>query len=189
MSGSELAAQVREILETDAETFAARVDAEIDELKRELRDGTFNNPQGVIGFEYEFYAVDDSGALARVPRRLLEYVGFEKELGLHNAEMTTSPQPLSGYGLRAQEAEVQAQLAATQEVATTEGLRLVSDGLWTQPPVGETAGSYLANSIEEDGIRLATNMSDAVRYHAMANTSFSAEMLLDAPGSSSTLGR
>ena len=182
MSGSELAAQVREILETDAETFAARVDTEIDELKRELREGTFNNPQGVIGFEYEFYAVDDSGALARVPRRLLEYVGFEKELGLHNAEMTTSPQPLSGYGLRAQEAEVQAQLAATQEVATTEGLRLVSDGLWTQPPIGETAGSYLANSIEEDGIRLATNMSNAVRYHAMANTAFSAEMLLDAPG-------
>ncbi|KAB7515282.1 hypothetical protein DM867_04210 [Halosegnis rubeus] len=182
MSGSELATEVREILDTDSETFAARVEAEIEELKRELHEGTFDNAQGVVGFEYEFYAVDDSGALARVPRRLLEYVGFEKELGLHNAEMSTSPQPLSGYGLRAQEAEVQARLSATQDVATTEGLRLVSDGIWTQPPVGETAGSYLADSIEEGGIRLATNMSDAVRYHAMANTEFSADMALDAPG-------
>ena len=130
MAGSELAARVQEILETDSEEFADRVEREVAELKRELSDGTFNNPQGVVGLEYEFYAVDaETDALARVPRRLLEYVGFEKELGLHNAEMQTSPQPLSGYGLRAQEAEVQARLAAAQEVAVAEGLRLVSDAI------------------------------------------------------------
>ena len=66
-------------------------------------------------------------------------------------------------------------------VATAEGLYLVSDAMWTQPPIGETATSYLADSIEEAGVRLATNMSDAVRYHAMANTDFRAEMTLDAP--------
>ena len=183
MAGSELAARVQEILETDSEEFADRVEREVAELKRELSDGTFNNPQGVVGLEYEFYAVDaETDALARVPRRLLEYVGFEKELGLHNAEMQTSPQPLSGYGLRAQEAEVQARLAAAQKVAVAEGLRLVSDAMWTHPPVGETPDSYLADSIEEDGVRLATNMSNAVRYQAMANTPFSDDMSLDAPG-------
>ncbi len=46
---------------------------------------------------------DDVHALMRVPRRLLGLMGFEKELGLHNAEMTTSPQPLNPHGLRAQE--------------------------------------------------------------------------------------
>jgi len=183
MSGSELAARVREILDTDPESFATRVEREVEELKTEVADGTFDNPQGVIGLEYEFYAVDaETNALARVPRRLLEYVGFEKELGLHNAEMQTSPQPLSGYGLRAQEAEVQARLAAAGEVAVAEGLRLVSDSMWTHPPIGETATSYLADSVEEDGVRLATNMSNAVRYHAMANTDFGAEMHLDAFG-------
>jgi gamma-glutamyl:cysteine ligase YbdK (ATP-grasp superfamily) len=183
MSGSELATRVRDVLDTDSEEFAARVEREVEVLKSELADGTFDNPQGVVGLEYEFYAVDaETKALARVPRRLLEYVGFEKELGLHNAEMQTSPQPLSGHGLRAQEAEVKARLAAAEEVAVAEGLRLVSDGMWTQPPVGETATSYLANSVESEGVRLATNMSDAVRYHAMANTDFGAEMSLDAFG-------
>ncbi|WP_255198144.1 hypothetical protein [Halorarius litoreus] len=182
MSGSELAARVRAALDVDAEEFASRVDREVETLKAELADGTFDNPQAIVGFEYEFYAVDDETyALARVPRRLLEYIGFEKELGLHNAEMSTSPQPLSAYGLRAQEAEVQARLDAAEQVATAEGLYLVSDAMWTQPPIGETATSYLADSVEEDGVRLATNMSDAVRYHAMANTGFRSEMSLDAP--------
>jgi hypothetical protein len=182
MSGSELAAQVRAALDVDAAEFASRVDREVETLKAEIHDGTFDNPQAIVGLEYEFYAVDDETyALARVPRRLLEYIGFEKELGLHNAEMQTSPQPLSEYGLRAQEAEVQARLDAAEQVATAEGLYLVSDAMWTQPPIGETASSYLTDSIEEEGVRLATNMSDAVRYHAMANTGFRSSMDLDAP--------
>jgi hypothetical protein len=182
MSGSELAARARTALDVDAETFASRVDEEVEALKAAIDEGIFDNPQAIVGLEYEFYAVDaETGALTRVPRRLLEYVGFEKELGLHNAEMQTSPQPLSRYGLRAQEAEVQARLDAAQSVMEAEGHRLVSDGIWTVPPIGETASSYLADSVEEAGVRLATNMSDAVRYHAMANTDFKADMSLDVP--------
>ncbi len=58
-------------------------------------------------------------------------------------------------------------------------MRLVSDGLWTIPPEGESATTYLTDSIErpaddtngsERSIRIATNMSDSARYHAMANT-------------------
>jgi hypothetical protein len=182
MSGSELAAQVREALDVDPEEFEARVAEEVTDLKREVEKGTFDNSQAIVGLEYEFYAVNaETDALMRVPRRLLEYIGFEKELGLHNAEMQTSPQPCSEYGLRATEREVQAKLDAAQDACRSEGMVLVSDGMWTVPPVGETAGSYLADSIEEEGVVLATNMSDAVRYHAMANTGFKSDMSLDAP--------
>ena len=182
MSASELAAAVRAVLDVDAEAFESRVDAEADALREEIADGTFDNPQAIVGLEYEFYAVDDgTDALMRVPRRLLEYIGFEKELGLHNAELSTAPQPLSRYGLRAQEAEVQAKLDAAQSEVTREGMALVSDGLWTVPPVGETASAYLTDSIEENGVRMATNMSRAVRYHAMANTDYAAELQLEAP--------
>ncbi|WP_435197499.1 hypothetical protein [Natronomonas sp. EA1] len=182
MSGSELAERVRGALDVDRAEFERRVEREVEDLKAEVAAGTFDNPQAIVGLEYEFYAVDDeTRALARVPRRLLEYIGFEKELGLHNAEMQTSPQPLSSYGLQAQTAEVRAKLSAAEEVVSAEGMRLISDGMWTQPPIGETAAEYLADSVEQDGIRLATNMSDAVRYHAMANTDFAAGMQLDAP--------
>ena len=182
MSASELAAEVRAILDVDVGTFESRVDAEADALRAEIADGTFDNPQAIVGLEYEFYAVDDgTDALMRVPRRLLEYIGFEKELGLHNAELSTTPQPLSRYGLRAQEAEVQAKLDAAQTEVAREGMTLVSDGMWTVPPIGETATEYLTDSISENGVRMATNMSRAVRYHAMANTDYAAELELQAP--------
>ena len=193
----DLAARVSEVLETDAEAFQARAAADAETVKSELRDGTFDNHQSIVGLEYEFYAVsegrwrddgtdaDGSGRdafhLSRVPRRLLDLIGFEKELGLHNAEMTTSPQPLNGDGLRAQASEVRARLSAALDTTSAEGMRLVSDGLWTIPPVGETARGYLADAVEVDGVRIATNMSGAVRYHAMANSVGADEFAVDAP--------
>jgi len=195
MSDSELVSGVSEILEVDPETYQQRVATDGEVLREEVATGTFDNPQAIVGLEYEFYAVkgpdatdrwgDHGGgaacSLARLPRRLLRYVGFEKELGLHNAELCTSPQPLSEPGLRAQEAQVQAQLVAARQPLDTEGIQLVSDGLWTIPPFGETARDYLTDSVEQDGIRIASNMSDSARYHAMANTDSSARMELDAP--------
>jgi hypothetical protein len=182
MSASELAAQIKEALDIDAAAFASRVESETETLRSEIEDGTFDNPQAIVGLEYEFYAVNaDTDALSRVPRRLLEYIGFEEELGLHNAELSTTPQPLSRYGLRAQESEIQAKLDAANSEVAREGLSLVSDGMWTVPPVGETASEYLTDSIGQDGIRMAANMSRAVRYHAMANTDYAAELQLEAP--------
>jgi hypothetical protein len=182
MSASELAARIETALDVDTEAFDSRVEAEAEALREEIAEGTFDNPQAIVGLEYEFYAVDDeTDALMRVPRRLLEYIGFEKELGLHNAELSTTPQPLSRYGLDAQKAEVQAKLDAARREVAREGMALVSDGMWTVPPIGETASEYLTDSIEQNGIRMATNMSRAVRYHAMANTDYAAELQLDAP--------
>ena len=171
MSGSDLAAQVENVLAVDADDFRSRAEDEAEIIKEELDAGTFDNPQAIVGFEYEFHAVDrETSSLARVPRRLLEFIGFEKELGLHNAEMCTSPQPLNAYGLAAQEAEVNARLRTALDCVRSSGLRLVSDGMWTTPPEGEPTGQYLGRSVEDGGVRIASNMSDSVRYHAMANT-------------------
>jgi hypothetical protein len=189
----ELASRVRDTLGMSVSEFDAQARADAEVVKSELRDGTFDNHRSIIGLEYEFYAVadgrwrretgDDSGAeLVRVPRRLLELIRFEKELGLHNAELTTSPQPLNAEGLRAQAAGVRSHLESALQTTRTEGMRLVSDGLWTIPPSGETAHGYLTDSISDEGIRIATNMTDAVRYHAMANGSNAPRPFsLDAP--------
>ncbi|MFB6072589.1 MAG: hypothetical protein ABEJ88_06435 [Halobacterium sp.] len=181
MAGSDLVDRVRDVLDVDPEAFQARVREDAGVVKEEIAAGTFDNPQAIVGLEYEFYATSDDGSLARVPRRILEFVGFEKELGLHNAEMSTSPQPLNEYGLRAQEAEVQANLDAAMEPMAAEGLHLVSDGMWTIPPEGETATEYLTDSVSRGGVEMAANMSDSARYHAMANTDQPAGMRLDAP--------
>ena len=178
MTESELATAVRDVLAVDPESYRTEAATDADYVLSELDAGTFDNHQSILGLEYEFYAVtedrwhtdaDSEFSLARVPRRLLELIGFEKELGLHNAEMTASPQPFNTYGLQAIESEVCSRLDAALNCAQPEGLRLVSDGLWTLPPTGETARNYLTDSIEDGGVRIATNMTDAVRYHAMAN--------------------
>ena len=182
MPESDLAAQVDDVLSVDPDEFQSQVEADAEVIVEEVDDGTFDNPQAIIGFEYEFYAVDaETAALRRVPRRLLELIGFEKELGLHNAEMSTSPQPLNPHGLAAQEAEVKARLSAAEDRTAAEGMRLVSDAMWTIPPEGESARGYLTDSVEDRGVRIASNMSDSVRYHAMANSQASAGMRLEAP--------
>jgi hypothetical protein len=182
MSVSELTGAVREVLAVDEATFRSAACSEAEELKAEVRDGTFDNSQALVGLELELYGVDDrTGALRRVPRQLLELIGFESELGLHNAEMQTAPQPLTSYGLDAQVKEIQAHLVSALEKTAAENIRLVADAMWTVPPRGETAGAYLTDSVEQDGIRVATNMSDAVRYHAFANAGYPCGMVLDAP--------
>lgn len=186
-----MADRVRSVEAVDAEAFreAAQEDAEV--VKRLLRDGAFDNHRSIVGFEYEFYAAADGRwaegeatdcTLMRVPRRLLELIGFEKELGLHNAEMSTSPQPFNAHGMQAQEAEVRARLLDALDCTKAEGMRLVSDALWTIPPAGESARDYLTDSVVDDGVRVATNMSDAVRYHAMANgDELNTPLSVDAP--------
>ncbi len=182
MSASELVAAVKETLAVDTEEFEEKARAEAEQLKSEVKDGTFDNSEALVGLEVELYAVDSrTDALRRMPRQLLGLIGFEKELGLHNAEMQTTPLPLTSYGLDAQEKEIQAHIAPALEKTGAENIQLVADGIWTVPPTGETAGDYLTDSIEEDGIRIATNMTDAVRYHTMANTAYPTGCTLDAP--------
>jgi hypothetical protein len=193
MAERDLGTQVREVLAADPATFNEQVKADADDIKTAIADGVFDNPQAIIGLEYEFYAVsrpttadeadDRACCLQRVPRQLLSFIRFEKELGLHNAELSTSPLPLNPDGLRAQEATVAAQLRTANRYLQEEGLALVSDGLWTIPPQGETAGRYLTDHADIDGLNIASNMSASPRYHAMANASgdVTPAMTVDAP--------
>jgi hypothetical protein len=182
MSAADLVAEIRAALDVDVEAFQARAAEEAELLKEEVREGTFDNTEAIVGLEYEFAAVDArTGALRRMPRGLLGLIGFEKELGLHNAETQTSPQPLNKHGLVAQERELKATLEPAIERVAREDLRLVSDGIWTVPPTGETATDYLCDCIEQDGITIATNMSDAVRYHAMTNCGYPVGARIEAP--------
>lgn len=195
MADSELVEEIKSILDTPRADFQARVEDEAEVLKAEVNDGTFDNSEGLVGLEYECYAVRGqdpmstggtnrprgAGTLCRVPRRTLSFTGFEKELGLHNAEMRTSPQPHNQYGLSAQGDEVRGRLAMVRRAVLPNDIRLVSDGLWTIPPVGETAKEYLLDAIEIDSVTLAANMSESARYHAMANTGYDIGMRLDAP--------
>ena len=167
------ARQVAAARDVDPDLFAERVAAEAEELKGELEVGTFDNPQAILGLEHEFYAIDGrTDVLRRVPVPLLELIGFETELGLHNAELAGRPQPFGPHGLAALGHEIRAAVRAAHDASTrNEGIRLVADGFWTVPPVGETAAEYLAASVEIDGVVLSPNMPSSVRYQVMSNTS------------------
>ena len=167
---TELVDSVREALSVSPEEFAATVEREAANLKSELQDGTFDNPQAIVGLEYELYgAAAGDCSLRRMPRPLLELISFEEELGLHNAEFHTNPQPFDEYGFEAQLTEVQSRLQAAQNETRAEQIRLVSDGLWTVPPAGESARTYLTDSVEHDGVQITANMADDTRYLSMGN--------------------
>ena len=98
----DLADGVRAALDVDVDAFETRVEREAEALKAELSVGTFDNPGAIVGLEHEFYAVDArTDVLRRVPAPLLELIGFEKELGRHNAELAGRPQPFGRHGLAA----------------------------------------------------------------------------------------
>ena len=161
---------VQGALDVSREEFDAAVEREAQKLTDAVREGTFDNPQAIVGLEYELYGVDEADTtLKRVPRPLLDLISFEGELGLHNAELHTNPQPLNEFGLRAQLTEVQARIEAAQTKTRAEQIALVSDGHWTIPPVGESARTYLTDAVERDGTLVTTNMTDATRYQAMVN--------------------
>ncbi|MFB6227015.1 MAG: hypothetical protein ABEH88_00250 [Halobacteriales archaeon] len=195
MTRTDLGAEIGDVLDVSQSEFQTQVEEDAQVIKTEVTEGTFDNPQGLVGLEYEFYATTDGnttdrngettslqqGTLRRIPRRTLSFIGFEKELGLHNAEMSTTPQPLNEHGIEAQQAEIKARLAAARDPIHANNIRLVSDGLWTIPPSGETARGYLTDSIDDDGLTIATNMSDSVRYHAMCNTGTPTGGRLDVP--------
>ncbi|EMA59007.1 hypothetical protein [Halorubrum kocurii] len=161
---------IRESGRVDIDAFERRVREEADGLKERLASGTFDNRQATIGLEYEFYAVEsDSYRLRRVPRSLLECLGFEREIGLHNAELTSGVHPCSGAGLSALKLGTEAKIRSFQRQASEADIRFVSDGMWTIGPATNTTEGYLTEATHEEGISLAINVSNAVRYHGFAS--------------------
>lgn len=175
--------QLRDSVEIDFDEFETQVRDEAEVVKKHLKEGTFDNNQVTIGLEYEFYAVDrDTYSVRRVPRQLLECLGFEKELGLHNAELCTGVYPCNDAGIGALEMDVESKLSAFQSRATAEGIRLVSDGMWTIGPKRNTTEEYLTEATHEEGLTLAINVSNAVRYHGFASSRRETQCLVELPG-------
>jgi hypothetical protein len=86
-------------------------------------------------------------------------LGFEKELGLHNAELNTAVQPCNGPGIDALLNEIEAKTQSLQARAAEEGIRFVSDGMWTIGPEENTTRNYLVEATHEEGLTLAINVS------------------------------
>jgi hypothetical protein len=154
----------------DVDAFEATVREEADVIREHIADGTFDNPEITIGLEHEFYAVAaDTHRLRRVPRDLLRCFGFEQELGLHNAELSTGVQPLNPPGVAAMRRDVEAKVTALQRLAADEDIRLVADGMWTVGPEGNTTEGYLTESTRSEGLTLGVNVTNAVRYHGFGD--------------------
>jgi hypothetical protein len=184
VADEDLARAVEEVLAVDRSEFVERVREEATELKRAIQEGTFDNPQPSVGLEYELYGVDGDGGLQRLPASTMSHRGFDVELGVHNAELQTAPQPLNRPGIDAQLAELQSRVSGP---LADPSVRLVSDGMWTIPPAGETARSYLSATTEVGDVVLTDNMTPSGRYQAFLNTDYPSGRRLSVPGTDAEL--
>jgi gamma-glutamyl:cysteine ligase YbdK (ATP-grasp superfamily) len=168
--GNDPVERLRRVADIDVEAFDARVRDEADAVLDHAEAGTFDNEQVTTGLEYEFYAVDrETGHLRRIPRSLLGCVGFDRELGLHNAELNSAVHPFTGRGIDAVRAEVTGKVEALQRRAAEDGIRVVSDGMWTIGPAESETDDYLTEATHEEGLTLGINVSNGVRYHGFAS--------------------
>ena len=173
----------RSLSEATAEEFLDRVTDQADRLRGAIRDGTLDNPGFGVGLEMEVYGVDPHGRLATVPDASYD-AGATKELGLHNAEINTDPDPLTESGLTRQAERIGDGFAAADDAAMTEDCRLVTDAMWTSPPT-EGSESYLGAVETRDGVVFADNMQPDPRYTALDNETLrltDGAIRFDAPG-------
>jgi len=164
-------AMVRLALAADTrETFDRRVDEQAAALRRAIRGGDFDGEGFAVGLEVECYAVDDDGRLTPVPETLFAASGRTREIGRHNIELNSTPQPFDPAGLAAQATELRTAIAdiRNEAAAGDADSQIALDGMWTIPP---QAGSqaYLGAVSEDSGIIVANNMQPKPRYHAIDN--------------------
>ncbi|MFO7834902.1 MAG: hypothetical protein R6V31_12865 [Halohasta sp.] len=150
--------------ETAAE-FDRRVDEQADQLRETITTGDLDSPDFGIGMELEVYAVDEAATLTRLPKSVFE-ADCEKELGLHNAELNTSPDPLTEAGIETQAEQLRASVESTRAAAREAGCEIVLDAMWSVPPSEGTA-SYFGDVDREDGVLVANNMAHSPRYSAL----------------------
>ena len=166
MAEDDLALVAESLTGATAAEFADRVEAQAAELKEAIAAGEFDSPGFAVGLEMEVYAVDSEGRLAPLPDRVFEGAA-NKELGVHNAELNTDPDPFDAAGLAAQAAEIREQTRKAQEAASEAGLELVLDAMWTVPPA-EGSRAYLEATRESDeGVAVPENMRPDPRYLAI----------------------
>jgi hypothetical protein len=162
---TDLAALVdRSLSSATRHEFERRVEDQAARLREEIADGAFENEGYTLGLELEAYAVDDDGRLSRVPESV--FGPCAKELGLHDVELNTEPEPFTSEGVRAEAAALRDRVAATRSALETVGLELVLDSMWTTPPT-EGAREYLASTEDRDGLVVPSNMRPDPRYCAI----------------------
>ena len=148
-------------------TFDRRVDEQADCLADALREGRLDSPGHALGVELEAYAVDDGGRLARVPDEVF-VAECDEELGRHNVELHTDPDPFDGDGIAAQASKLRGHYRNARRAARGTGTDLVLDAMWAVPPA-EGTDAYLGDVRDEDGVTVAANMTPSPRYYAIDN--------------------
>jgi len=150
------------------ETFDQRVAEQAADLRGLIDGDAFDSSGFAVGLECELYAVGDDGHLATVPDALYDADGRTREIGLHNIELNSTPQPFDADGVAAH-AEEFATAVADLRAATDDETQIVADGMWTIPPDGGTA-DYFGTVDRTDDITVAANMYPKARYCAIDNT-------------------
>ncbi len=148
-----------------ATEFDSRVDNQATELTEAIAAGELDSPSFGVGMELEVYAVNDEATLVELPKSVFE-ADCEKELGLHNAELNTTPNTLTAEGIETQAETLQASYESTRTAAREAGCEIVLDAMWTVPPA-EGTESYLSAVKRENGVLVADNMARSPRYSAI----------------------
>jgi hypothetical protein len=166
--------------------FTSRVDAQAAFLRDVIERGELDADGLAIGLELEVYAVGDEGRLAPIPDGV--FGACNKELGLHNAELNTDPDPFTTEGVRAQADALQDQWRRARAAAADAGLDLVLDSMWTVPPA-EGSEPYLDALDDYDGVAVPANMRPDPRYAAIDREVVEragGEITFDVPGATVT---
>jgi len=162
---------VRKSLAAEAdEPYMDRVREQAAGLRDAAATGTLDTQGYAIGLEMEVYAVDTEGQQSTLQELPAEVFDGDagKELGVHNAEINTEPDPFDEDGLAAQAAQIERRVDAASKRAREHGADIVLDAMWTIPPaIGSE--QYLTDTRTEDGITVATNIRADPRYIAIDN--------------------
>jgi hypothetical protein len=162
---------VRRALSADTRAeFDRRVAEQAADLRAAISDGDFDSAGFAVGLECECYGVDGEGQLTTLPDALFAAAGRTREIGCHNVELNSPPQPFDDDGVAAHAAALRTAVADLRADgdATDDACRVATDAMWTVPPA---AGShaYLGAVDRTDGVTIATNMRSKPRYCAIDN--------------------
>jgi hypothetical protein len=162
------AAVVRESLTSAARAaFDRRARLEAARIADDCEAGRLDNRDFAVGLELEAPVVDADGRPVPVPGELLEAPGYSPELAVHDVEVHTDPDVLSGDGLRRQRDALRERVAALRS-ALGPDREFVLDAMWAVPPA-EGSRSYFGGYDEHEGFRFARRMTPNGRYYAIDN--------------------
>ena len=142
-------------------TFEQRVREQAAGLREEVESGAFDSPGFAVGLELEVYAAE-AGRPVTPPDAVFGVAS--KELGVHNAELNTDPDPLDADGLAAQAEEIARDLAAVRERAGDSEVAL--DAMWAVPPT-EGTRTYLGAERTVGEVSAPERMRPDPRYLAI----------------------